>query len=80
MVSYIDYAPQFSASSFKSYADVAKAYQDRARPKASTTPELVAHARKVVGDAGTEREKVKRLYEWVSRNIRYLGVFAGSGG
>lgn len=80
MVSYIDYAPQFSASSFKSYADVAKAYQDRARPKASTTPELVVHARKVVGDAGTEREKVKRLYEWVSRNIRYLGVFAGSGG
>lgn len=80
MVSYIDYAPQFSASSFKSYADVAKAYQDRARPKASTTPELVAHARKVVGDAGTEQEKVKRLYEWVSRNIRYLGVFAGSGG
>lgn len=80
MVSYMDYAPQFSASSFKSYADVAKAYQDRARPKASTTPELVAHARKVVGDAGTEREKVKRLYEWVSRNIRYLGVFAGSGG
>ena len=80
MVSYVDYAPQFSASSFKSYADVAKAYQDRARPKSATTPELVAHARKVIGDATTEHEKVKRLYLWVSRNIRYLGVFAGSGG
>ena len=80
MVSYVDYAPQFSASSFKSYADVAKAYQDRARPKASTTPEIAAHARKVIGDAVTEQEKVKRLYVWVSRNIRYLGVFAGSGG
>jgi transglutaminase-like putative cysteine protease len=80
MVSYVDYAPQFSASSFKSYADVAKAYQDRARLKASTTPEITAHARKVIGDAVTEQEKVKRLYVWVSRNIRYLGVFAGSGG
>jgi len=80
MVSYVDYAPQFSASSFKSYSDVAKAYHDRARPKASTTPEIVAHARKIVGDATTEQEKVKRLYLWVSRNIRYLGVFAGSGG
>lgn len=80
MVSYIDYAPLFSASSFKSYADVAKAYQDRARPKASTTPEIVAQARKIIGDAATEQEKVKRLYVWVSRNIRYLGVFAGSGG
>ena len=80
MVSYVDYAPQFAASSFKSYVDVAKAYQDRARPKASTTPEIVAHARKVIGDAVTEKEKVNRLYVWVSRNIRYLGVFAGSGG
>lgn len=80
MVSYVDFSPQFSASSFKSYADVAKAYQDRARPKAASTPEIVAHARKVIGDAVLEQEKVRRLYIWVSRNIRYLGVFAGSGG
>lgn len=80
MVSYADYAPQFSASSFKSYADVAKAYHDRARPKSSPSVEITSHALKIIGDAGTEQEKVKKLYQWVSRNVRYLGVFAGSGG
>ena len=80
MVSYADFAPQFSASSFKSYAEVAKAYQDRAKPQAAVTPDILKHARQVVGDASTTQEQVRRLYAWVSRNIRYLGVYAGSGG
>lgn len=80
MVSYADFAPQFSASSFQSYEEVAKAYQDRAHPKAQVTPEIAALAKKVVGSASNNEEKVRRLYAWVSRNIRYLGIYAGSGG
>ncbi|MGV1045513.1 DUF3857 domain-containing transglutaminase family protein [Limnohabitans sp.] len=80
MVSYADFAPQFSASSFKSFADVAKAYQSRARPMTRVTPALKKHAYQVIGDAKTTQEKVARLYTWVSRNIRYVGVYAGAGG
>lgn len=80
MVSYADFSPQFSASSFTSYAEVAKAYQDRAAPKAKVTPEISELARKIIGTAESDDEKVKRLYSWVARNIRYLGIYAGSGG
>jgi hypothetical protein len=80
MVSYADFAPRFSASSFKSYAEVAKAYQDRARPKAEVTKIIKDQAIQIIGDASTTEEKVRRLYNWVARNIRYLGVYAGAGG
>jgi len=80
MVSYVDFAPQFSASSFQSYEEVAKAYQDRARPMAQVTPEISTLAKKIIGSATNNEEKVGRLYAWVSRNIRYLGIYAGSGG
>lgn len=80
MISSQDFSPHFAASSFKSYSEVAKAYRDRALPKSVVTPEIVAHAKKVVGAASTTQDKVKKLYAWVSRNIRYLGVYAGSGG
>lgn len=80
MVSYADFAPQFSASSFQSYEEVAKAYQDRARPKAQATPEIAELSKKIIGYASTDEEKVRRLYAWVSRHIRYLGIYAGSGG
>jgi transglutaminase-like putative cysteine protease len=80
MVSYTDFAPQFSASSFTSYAEVAKAYQDRAAPKARVTPEIRDLALKIIGNADSSSEKVQRLYSWVARNIRYLGIYAGSGG
>lgn len=37
-------------------------------------------ARRLIGDATTPEEKTRRLYTWVARNIRYLGIYAGSGG
>lgn len=80
MVSYSDFAPQFSASSFTNYTEVAKAYQDRAASKAKVTPEIRELAKKIIGNAESNNEKVKRLYSWVARNIRYLGIYAGSGG
>ncbi len=80
MVSYSDFAPQFSASSFTNYTEVAKAYQDRAASKAKVTPEIRELAKKIIGNAESNNEKVKRLYSWVARNIRYLGIYTGSGG
>jgi len=75
-----DFAPGFAATSFASWEDLGRAYQARARPMAEVTDGIRAQALKIVGDATQTREKVRRLYHWVSRNIRYLGVYAGTGG
>ena len=75
-----DFAPHFAISSFGSYADVGKAYQERAYPKAQVTPAIQALAHQLTAQDTTPERKARSLYNWVSKNIRYVGVFVGSGG
>jgi transglutaminase-like putative cysteine protease len=79
-VAFSDFAPHIALSSFASYADYAQAYQARAKPMAAVTPEIAKLARDLTAGATDERDKVRRLYNWVSRNIRYVAVYAGAGG
>jgi len=80
--SLIDFAPHFSASTFKSYADVGQAYQVRAKEKAAVTPAIQILANELIAKAkaNTTLEKVKVLHHWVAQNIRYLGIYVGAGG
>lgn len=80
MVEPRQFAPGVSVSSFANYGQVAQAYQRRARPKAEPTAEIRALATKLTKDTPVLKEKVRILYEWVSRNIRYVGVYVGAGG
>ena len=77
-----DFAPHFSASTFKTYADVGQAYQMRAKEKARVTPaiQLLANELVLKAQAKTSLDKVKALHHWVSQNIRYLGIYVGPGG
>ena len=75
-----DFAPYIALSSFKDYADFARAYQARAKPMAAVTPAIASLAQELVSGAANERDKVRRLYNWVSRNIRYVAVYVGAGG
>jgi transglutaminase-like putative cysteine protease len=77
-----DFAPYFSASTFASYADLAKAYQQRAQDKTVVTPAIQKLADELIrqAQAQTTLEKVKVLHHWVSQNIRYLGIYVGAGG
>ena len=79
-VNLFDYAPFLSISSFKSYAQVGLDYQRRALPKAEVTPEIDRLAKELTKGKVSEKEKVRALYNWVSRNIRYIGIYAGVGG
>ena len=81
-VDLIDFAPNFSASTFKSYADVGQAYQLRAKEKAKLTPAIQKLANELVqkANAKTDLDKVKVLHHWVAQNIRYLGIYVGAGG
>ena len=77
-----DFAPNFSASTFKTYADVGTAYQVRAKDKAKVTPAIQTLANELIqkANAQTTLEKVKVLHHWVAQNIRYLGIYVGAGG
>ena len=79
-VDLLDFTPQVLISSFASYTDLARAYQDRAKPMARVTPKIAALAKSLVAGATDDATRVRRLYNWVARNIRYVAVYAGAGG
>lgn len=81
-VDIIDFAPNFSASTFKSYAEVGQAYQVRAKEKAKVTPAIQTLANELIQKAKAKNtlEKVKVMHHWVAQNIRYLGIYVGAGG
>ena len=77
-----DFAPNFSASTFKTYADVGTAYQVRAKDMAKVTPAIQTLANDLIqkANAQTTLDKVKVLHHWVAQNIRYLAIYEGAGG
>jgi transglutaminase-like putative cysteine protease len=79
---FTDFAPNFSASTFKTYADVGTAYQVRAKDMAKVTPAIQTLANELIqkANAQTTLDKVKVLHHWVAQNIRYLGIYVGAGG
>ena len=79
-VALSDFAPHVAISSFKDYAQFAQAYQTRAKPMAAVTPAIAALANELVSGATDERTKVRRLYNWVAHNIRYVAVYTGVDG
>jgi hypothetical protein len=50
------------------------------QPKTKVTPQIQQLADKLTVDAKTPRQKAQRLYDWVSANIRYVGIDVGSSG
>jgi hypothetical protein len=80
VVSLKDFASHIAVSSFKTYGDVGLAYQDRAFPKATVTQQIKALALQLTEEDKTSADKIRSLYNWVSKNIRYVGVYVGAGG
>lgn len=71
--------PGVLVSTFPDYEAIARAYGDRALPKAQPTERIHALVRDVIGKETQPREKARLLYEWVSRNITYGGNCIGVG-
>lgn len=74
-----DEYPSLLLSTFPSYEAIAKAYGDRALPKAEPTPRIRELAQKIVGTESNARERARLVYEWVSKNITYGGNCIGVG-
>lgn len=79
-VGLYDFAPHIMISSFKEFAALGKAYQVRAHEKAKPTPDIAKLAKEIIGKETDQLKQARLLYNWVSRNIRYVGVYVGAGG
>jgi transglutaminase-like putative cysteine protease len=79
-VSPFDRDPQFEVSSFKSWAEVAKAYDARAKNKALVTSDIRTLADEITKDAIDKRAQAEAIYNWVAKNIRYVAIYLGAGG
>ena len=79
-VAAADYSPRVAVTSFPSYVAAAKAYLDRAKPKAAVTPAIQKLADEITQGVTDKRAQAEALYRWVSKEIRYVGIFLGFGG
>ncbi len=71
--------PGFSFSTFKSYAEIAESYGQRARPKAAVTERVQKLADEIAKDQKTPQDIARALYDWVAVNIGYAGNCVGIG-
>ena len=79
-ISEDDYAPYVQASSFKNYEALGAAYEEKAKQKAKVTPAIQKLAENLTKGMDDKKDQVRRLYNWVSKNIRYIGLYIGNGG
>ena len=68
-----------SFSTFKTYADIAAAYGERALPKAAVTDRITKLAAEIVKDKTSPKDQARALYEWVATHITYAGNCIGIG-
>ncbi len=80
MVSLAMNSPHVLVSSFGDYRDLAAAYQAGAHDKAKVTPAIQSLADELTQGVDDQRGQVKRLYDWVTRNVRYVANFLDIGG
>jgi transglutaminase-like putative cysteine protease len=71
--------PALRISTFVNFESIATAYYDEAKKKAVVTPEIQRLADEITKDKVGARDQARALYEWVTRNIRYVAVYFGSG-
>jgi hypothetical protein len=69
----------YALSTFMDYESIAKAYGERALPKAVPTDRVKAVAEKIIGNESDKKERARLLYDWVTTNISYGGNCIGVG-
>ncbi len=75
-----DFSPYLLASSFKSQKELGLFYEKLASPKIKVTSDIMLLANKLTQGLNDEQSQVTALYNWVSKNIRYVSVHLENGG
>jgi hypothetical protein len=71
--------PALHISTFANFEAIATAYYAEAKKKAVVTAEVRQLADDITRDKADPRDQAQALYEWVTRNIRYVAVYFGRG-
>lgn len=69
--------PHLWVSSFANWDAMAATYLPLYQAKVAQTPEITRLANELTAGAATDREKARRLYDWIRQNIRYVAIYAG---
>ena len=76
----IDFSPRLVISTFPDYLAIGADYHHGAQPKARPTSEIIQKVEKLTSGLTDPRDKARALYQWVSRNIRYIANTIDDGG
>ncbi|HUT35601.1 MAG TPA: DUF3857 domain-containing protein [Planctomycetota bacterium] len=66
--------PAVHCSLFFDWNELHKRTGGYQRERIETTPDIVALAKKIVGDAKSDDEKLAAVYHWVQRNVNYMSI------
>ena len=76
----VDRLPRIFVSSAPGWERFGRDYAALVEPKLAVTPRLRALAEEVTAGVTDRREQARLLYEWVSRNVRWVAIYVGNGG
>lgn len=79
-VSPLDSQPRFFVSSFKNYDEFGHAFAALFAAKEIVTPKIQELADRLTSGIADRQRQAQAVYDWVSRNIRYVAIDIGNGG
>jgi tetratricopeptide (TPR) repeat protein len=71
--------PDVQISTFSNWAQLGQWYDDLQRPRAAVSPAIRAKADELAKGLSTPAEKANAIYDYVSKNIRYVSLSFGLG-
>jgi tetratricopeptide (TPR) repeat protein len=74
-----DTQPTISWTTFRSWKEVGDWYGGLAKDRAAATPEIKTKAEELIKGKSTDDQKIQAIYDYVSTQVRYIGVDFGIG-
>jgi transglutaminase-like putative cysteine protease len=63
-------------STMPNWEFISKWYWNLCKPHMDATPEMKSKTQELIKNAKTDKEKIKRIFDFVSQKIRYMGLIA----
>jgi hypothetical protein len=79
-VSYQDSSPSIRLSSYQSHIEFARIYEEKTKAMSAVTPTVQKLADQITLGITDPKEQARALYNWVSREIRYVAIYLKDGG
>lgn len=74
-----EFHPDVQLTTFQSWDEVGQWYADLQKDRIVPDDKIKVKAEEIIGGKTTEKEKVRALYEFVTKNFRYVSLSLGQG-